>query len=152
MKGKKTILIIILVAAILSIIGIILTVILYSPKPINQNDSPNKENGIVNTEEGKQNVRQEIIQSKEIDGITFTNINCYYDGKNTNISYTITNTTDNLIKIDKYKIEVYDDTNKKIKTLNPYLGRELTPGEEYNELISTSFDLSSAYSIEIFLN
>lgn len=151
MKSKKNILIIILVVVVIAIIGITIAVKLLN----NDNQQENNEvgnNGIVTSEEGKYNVRQEIIESKEINGITFTNINCYYDGENTNISYTITNTTDKPITIEKYTIEAYDDTAEKIKTLNPYLGRELAPGEEYEELISTAVDLSSAYSIEIFLN
>ena len=150
MKNKKrNILIILLIILILLAISIIIAV-----KTLSSNNESNKdpEIEIPDPDEGIYNNRQEIIQSQEVNGITFTNIECYWDGTNTNISYTVTNTTDQTINIGKYKIEAYDDTDTKIYSLSPYLGQDLAPGAEYKEIISTADNLSEAYSIKISLN
>lgn len=145
MKNKKIILIIILILLILVAVGIIITVNILNNKSETKNeDTPPETNEVYN-------YRQEIIEEKEVNGITFTNIDCYWDGTNSNISYTITNTTEETINLGVYTIEVYDDTDTLMYTLSPYLGKDLAPNEEYEELISTSNNLTDAYSIKIFI-
>lgn len=144
-KKKRNILMITLIILILLAISIIVAVKALKSNNNSLTTTPDPEAEIYN-------YKQEVIQSQEVNGITFTNIECYWDGTNTNISYTITNTTDQIVNIGKYKIEAYDDTDTKIYSLSPYLGKDLSPGEEYEELISTADNLSEAYSIKISLN
>ena len=151
-RKKNKIGLIIIIVLILFILGIGVYFAINKLVPNKDNNQANQSTQEPENTEEIYNYRQDVIADKEVDGITFTNIDCYWDGENTIISYTITNTTNESINIGKYKIEAYDDTGTLIYNLSPYLDKKLEPNEEYEELISTADNLSKVYSIKISLN
>ena len=93
-----------------------------------------------------------VVESKVVSGIVFSNIKCYYDGSNSIISYDVTNTKDEEVTVGKYHVDVYDDNDEIIYTLNSYSDVLLKSNETYMDALSTVNDLSKAKKIEILLD
>lgn len=97
------------------------------------------------------NTNEKVIEDKNINNITFSDIECVFDGNNSLLSYTITNNTQNPVTLGEYEIIVKDKKGTVLANLAPRLDLELKPGEAFNTGTSVNIDLSAAYEIELSL-
>lgn len=137
MKTKKKILITLFICII-----IIIPTIYYKNKNTNNNIKK-----II------YNKNKSFTKEHNIEGITFTNIKCSYDGKDSLISYIITNKTDKDIDLKDYKVLVKDKKGTVITNIYVDFNKKLKPNEQkqYRNSI-VDVDLSKAYSMELKLN
>ena len=98
------------------------------------------------------NQNENFLKEQEKNGIVFKNINCYYDGKDSQISYTILNKSNETIKLENYEIVIKDE--KENILTNIFIGIstniELAPNEEKivkNKVLGR--DLSNAHTLEL---
>lgn len=147
-NSRMLTIIIIAIVAIIVILTVVFVVANKIKKPIKE-EIDNTQNQVEEIKE--YNYNEGVIEDKEVKGIKFTNVNCYWDGVNSNISYIVTNTTDKPVKIGEYTIEAYDSSDNLFYILSPYMDKELAPGESYQDMISISENLGSANSIKIFI-
>ncbi|MEE3342460.1 MAG: hypothetical protein VZS44_00005 [Bacilli bacterium] len=134
-KNKKIIALLILI-----IIIILIPIIKYN----------NKDNNIKKITYNK---NKSFIKEHNIEGITFTNIKCSYDGKDSLISYTITNKTDKDIDLKDYKVLVKDKKGTIITYIYVDFNKKLKPKEQKQYRNSVvGVDLSKAHSMELKLN
>lgn len=137
MKNKKKKILII------SIILIVLIIIIYN---IFNNDKSEVNKLIYNK-------NKSFTKEQLKDGVTFKNIKCYYDGKDSMISYIISNQTDKEIDLKNYKVYVKDKKGTVITNIYVDFSKKLAPKEEMqyrNSIVGV--DLSNAYSMELKLN
>lgn len=137
MKNKKKKILIV------SIITIILIIIIYNVF--------NNDKGTVN--KLIYNKNKSFTKEQLKDGVTFKNIKCYYDGKDSMISYIISNQTDKEIDLKNYKVYVKDKKGTVITNIYVDFSKKLAPKEEMqyrNSIVGV--DLSNAYSMELKLN
>lgn len=97
------------------------------------------------------NNNEKVVEDKTIKNITFTNIECSFDGNNSLLSYTIANKSQETVTLGEYEIIVKDKKETILANLAPRLDIELKPEESFDTGISSSIDLSSAYEIELVL-
>lgn len=143
---KKTKTILISILSICLILGVTLIIVLM----LNQNKTP-EENNDNTTPETTYNNNEKVIEDKNINNITFTNIECSYDGNNSLLSYTVTNKTQAPVTLGEYEIIVKDKDDKILANLVPQLDVELKPEESFDTGVSVGIDLSKAYAIELVL-
>ena len=96
------------------------------------------------------NHNKSFVQVQEQDGILFKNIKCYYDGKESLITYTISNHTDNDIELKNLEIYVKDKNDKVISKIFMNTNLVLSSNEEKkieNKVLGK--DLSNAYKMEL---
>lgn len=141
---KKTILI--SAISIFLILGIILIVVFIQK----QEKAPEEDNKNL-TPEIIYNNNDKVVEDKNINNITFTNIECSYDGNNSLLSYTVTNKTQAPVTLGEYEIIVKDKDDKILANLVPQLDVELKPEESFDTGVSVGIDLSKAYAIELVL-
>ena len=98
------------------------------------------------------NQNENFLKEQEKNEIVFKNINCYYDGKDSQISYTILNKSNETIKLENYEIVIKDE--KENILTNIFIGIstniELAPNEEKivkNKVLGR--DLSNAHTLEL---
>lgn len=99
------------------------------------------------------NKNESFLKSQEIEGITFDKIECYFDGNESLISYTITNKTNNTIELNNYELLVKDNDNNTLTNIVINSNLTLEPNTEKtvrNRVIGK--DLSNAKSIELKTN
>lgn len=113
---------------------------------------PLQEEKTTNETEIKHNTNQQVVEDKEINNITFTNIECSYDGENSLLTYTITNKTTETINLGEYDITIKDKEGNILAILAPTLDQNIAPGESYETGNAINIDLTTAYSIELNLN
>ena len=105
-----------------------------------------------NEENLKYNKNKSFIKEQKIDGISFKNINCTYDGKNSLITYTIVNETSNEIFLSNYDIIVMDKSKKVITKIVASYSENIEPKKKVNMANSVvGVDLSDAYYMELNL-
>ncbi len=145
MKKKKKLLLIIL--GIVLLIGGASILLVHSlsqeKEPV---QSPSPENPEV-----KQNMNSSFTEDKIINNITFTNINCTYDGVNSLLEYTITNQTNESVRLGAYEIVIRNKDKQILANLSPSLEQELAPGESVDTGNAVNIDLTGAYSMELIL-
>ena len=135
MKSKKRIIIIL-------IIIILISIIYYNNK--------NKNND--NIKKLIYNHNKSFTKEQVKEGVTFKNIKCYYNGKDSMISYIITNQTNETINLKNYKVLVKDKKGMVITNIFIDFDRKIAPKEEIKYKNSvTDADLSNAYSMELRL-
>lgn len=98
------------------------------------------------------NTNEEVIGDKEINEVSFTNIECSFDGNQSLFKYTITNHGDKSIILDDYELVVKDQNKEVIAILVPGIDNEIKPGESYDTGNVIDMDLSNATSIELQLS
>lgn len=140
--GKKKF--VLLMAVICCVLGIV-TVFVFNLKVVNDIvETPPQPESVYNTNE-------KVIEDKNINNITFTDIECVFDGNNSLLSYTITNNTQKSVVLGEYEIIVKDKKGTILANLAPRLELELKPGESFSTGTSVNIDLTSAYEIELSL-
>lgn len=97
------------------------------------------------------NTNDKVVEDKNINDITFTNIECSFDGSNSLLSYTITNKTQEPVTLGEYEIVVKDKDGIVLANLVPQLDIELKPGESFDTGVSVNINLKDAYEIELVL-
>ena len=96
------------------------------------------------------NKNRSFLKKKEISGITFNSIECYYDGHDSFIKYVIANNTKEDIYLKKYDILVKDDKENIISTISVDFSQNLKSGDRMtykNQIVGV--DLSNAKTMEI---
>ena len=99
------------------------------------------------------NKNESFTKEQIKEGVTFKNIECYYDGNDSMISYIISNQTNEEIDLKNYKIYVKDKKGTIITNIYVDFSKKLAPKEEMkykNSIVGV--DLSNAYSMELKLN
>ena len=101
----------------------------------------------------KYNKNESFLKEQTIEGVTFKNIECYYDGTDSMISYVISNKTEESINLSNYEVFVKDKRGTIITNIYVDFKRELASKEEmqYKNSIA-DVDLSDAYTMELKLN
>lgn len=138
--GNKTTYILLLV-----IIGITIAIILAFYTVYNNNNKTN--DGLV------YNKNKSFIKTQKVKGILFKDIKCSYDGKNSLISYTITNVTKDNIYLNNYDIIVKNKNKIQLTKIAADITQTLEPNKSVqmaNQVVE--IDLTDAYYMELKLN
>ncbi len=98
--------------------------------------------------------KNESFQQKQVkNDLTFDNIKCSYDGKDSLISYTITNETDKEINMKNYEVLVKDENDNVITRIFINFNGKLAPREKKEALNSVlNTDLTNAKKMELNIN
>ena len=99
----------------------------------------------------KYNLNEEFIKEQNIDGITFTKIQCTYDGTQSQLSYIITNNTSEPIQLNEYDIIVKDKKKNTLTIMQPNIEEILAPGDELPIINQVNIDITDAYYLELEL-
>lgn len=91
-----------------------------------------------------------FLRKQVVKNVTFSNIECYYDGANSLISYIISNQTNKKIYMGKYKILVKAKDGSLITSIVVDFSQSIKAKQkiEYRNQV-VGVDLSDAYSMEI---
>ncbi len=98
------------------------------------------------------NNNETFKQTQEKDDITFEKIKCYYDGKESLISYIISNKSNETIELKNYKVIVKDKEENVITNIFVNSNTKLAPNEEKtvkNRVLGR--DLSNAYKMDLII-
>ena len=150
-KNTKRNMLIGIAILIILILGGFIIKLYYNNKNNTTNDTTSKTES-KEEETLKYNTNEGVIKDKEINGITFTNITCTYDGAYSILEYTITNHSNQNINLGEYEIIVKDKNGNILANLAPTLDYELKKEESYNTGNAIDIDLSTASSIELVVN
>ena len=92
---------------------------------------------------------KDIISDKNIGDVTFTNIECSFDGFNSLLTYTITNNSKETIILGNYELIVKDKNNNILAIMVPGDTKELKPTETINIENIIDIDLTKTYKLEL---
>lgn len=132
MKKKYKILVV-----IIGIVLCVLTVIFLVNKKNNNMDNGNPINN--------------LLASKEVSNIVFTNIKYKYEDGLTIISMKMFNKNDKTVKLGEFIVNVYDKDNNLLGTLNPNLSDTIEKNKSNEIEFSKKEKYDNAYSLEIEL-
>ena len=114
---------------------------------LNNSNDNKKVNGFI------WNKNKSFLKEQTAKDVTFKNIKCYYDGKESLLSYVVQNRTDKKIYLSSCKIVIRDKNNNIISNIVIDFSREISPKEEFDFKNSVvGVDLSNAYSMELIVN
>lgn len=122
------------------IIGIVLSVLIIIFLVNKNSNNINDENTINN-----------ILASKEVSNIVFTNIKYKYEDGLTIISMKMFNKNDKTVKLGEFIVNVYDKDNNLLGTLNPNLSDTIEKNKSNEIEFSKKEKYDNAYSLEIEL-
>ena len=101
----------------------------------------------------KYNKNESFLKEQTVEGVTFKNIECYYDGTDSMISYVISNKTEETIDLSNYEVFVKDKRGTIITNIYVDFDKELASKEEMEYRNSVAdVDLSDAYTMELKLS
>lgn len=132
MKKKYKILVVIIVVVLCALVYIFFV---------------NKKNDNVDNE----NFDNNLLLSKEVSNIVFTNIKYKYEDDLTVISMKMFNKNDKSVKLGEFIVNVYDKDNNLLGTLNPYFSKEIEKNKSDEIEFSKKEKYDNAYSLEIEL-
>ncbi|MBR3161882.1 MAG: hypothetical protein IKF19_04045 [Bacilli bacterium] len=133
--------------AIIGIICLIIIIILSSTFLNNRKNNSDNIKKII------YNKNKSFNKEQTIKGITFSDIECSYDGKDSLISYTISNQTDEDINLKNYKILVKDKKGMVITNIFIDFDKTMKPKQKKrNRSLVVEVDLSKAHSMDLQLN
>ena len=118
----------------------------------NASQDETKETETSTNNEVKYNTNQDVISDKIVDNISFTNIECYFDGNSSLLEYTITNHSDKDVNLGEYEITIKDKDDNILAIIAPTLDYVLKPNESYDTGNAIDIDLSKAVKLELNLN
>lgn len=122
------------------IIGIVLSVLIIIFLVNKNSNNINNENTINN-----------LLASKEVSNIVFTNIKYKYEDGLTIISMKMFNKNDKTVKLGEFIVNVYDKDNNLLGTLNPNLSDTIEKNKSNEIEFSKKEKYDNAYSLEIEL-
>lgn len=122
------------------IIGIVLCALVYIFFVNKKNDNVDNENFDNN-----------LLASKEVSNIVFTNIKYKYEDGLTIISMKMFNKNDKTVKLGEFIVNVYDKDNNLLGTLNPNLSDTIEKNKSDEIEFSKKEKYENAYSLEIEL-
>lgn len=122
------------------IIGIVLSVLIIIFLVNKNSNNINNENTINN-----------LLASKEVSNIVFTNIKYKYEDGLTIISMKMFNKNDKTVKLGEFIVNVYDKDNNLLGTLNPNLSDKIEKNKSNEIEFSKKEKYDNAYSLEIEL-
>lgn len=122
------------------IIGIVLSVLIIIFLVNKNSNNINNENTINN-----------LLASKEVSNIVFTNIKYKYEDGLTIISMKMFNKNDKTVKLGEFIVNVYDKDNNLLGTLNPNLSDTIEKNKSNEIEFSKKEKYDNAYFLEIEL-
>lgn len=122
------------------IIGIVLSVLIIIFLVNKKNNNMDNGNPINN-----------LLASKEVSNIVFTNIKYKYEDGLTIISMKMFNKNDKTVKLGEFIVNVYDKDNNLLGTLNPNLSDTIEKNKSNEIEFSKKEKYDNAYSLEIEL-
>ena len=122
------------------IIGIVLCALVYIFFVNKKNDNVDNENFDNN-----------LLASKEVSNIVFTNIKYKYEDGLTIISMKMFNKNDKTVKLGEFIVNVYDKDNNLLGTLNPNLSDTIEKNKSDEIEFSKKEKYENAYPLEIEL-
>lgn len=130
---------------IIGIIGLLIIIVLFISFSFKKKDSVDDDGLIYN--KNKSFVKEQVVE-----GLTFSNIKCTYDGKDSLISYTISNSTDKDISLKNYNVLVKNKKGIVVTTIVADFGSSVKANDSVSIVNSVvGVDLSDAYSMELKL-
>lgn len=108
----------------------------------------NKENKIDDESGYKTNTNENVIKDQQIGNFNFTNTSLNYKDGNSVLRVSVTNTSNQELSLQEFKIHVYDSKHNEIVTLTGFIGDKLLAGETKYIESTYADDLTNAYSIE----
>ncbi len=108
----------------------------------------NKENKIDGESGYKSNTNENVIKDQQIGDFNFTNTSLNYKDGNSVLRVSVTNTSNQELSLQEFKIHVYDSEHNEIVTLTGFIGDKLQAGETKYIESSYADDLTNAHSIE----
>ena len=101
----------------------------------------------------KYNTNKSFTKKQNKEGIVFKNIKCTFDGKNSDISYTMINDTKETIYLKNYDIIIKDKNNKRLTKIAAHINEKLPPKKSLDWVDRVvGVDLTDAYYMELKLN
>ena len=96
------------------------------------------------------NKNKSFKKTKTIKNVTFSDIKCTFDGKDSLIKYVVSNRTDKKIHIDKYEALIKDKNKVLLTRILVDFSKDLNPGEKKaaSDLV-VGLDLTNAAYIDI---
>ncbi len=139
-KKSNKIKFIILIGVVLLILVIILFGVFNKKKKVG-------EDGLI------YNNNESFVKEQVIENLTFSNIKCTYDGKDSLISYTISNDTDKDISLKNYNVIVKNKKGVAITKIAADFSNSIKAHDKVEIVNSVvGVDLTDAYSMELKLN
>ena len=108
----------------------------------------NKENKIDDESGYKTNTNENVIKDQQIGNFNFTNTSLNYKDGNSVLRVSVTNTSNQELSLQEFKIHVYDSKHNEIVTLTGFIGDKLLAGETKYIESTYADDLTNAHSIE----
>ena len=100
----------------------------------------------------KYNTNKKFLEDRKIESLTFSDIECSYDGSDSGLTYTIINHSDTTVHLSEYEIVIKDEKGNVLATINPNYDYDLPAGEKFKTTNSVSVDLTKAVSLDINLH
>ena len=140
-----------LVILIILLMGGLIVGLNYFKNGSNKKKDIINESNKVNESNIKYNTNENFIKDKVSGDISFTNIECVYDGENSLLKYTITNNGDTNVKLNEYEVVVKDKNEEVLAVLVTILDEEIAPKKSYEAGNAIDIDLTDAYILELNL-
>lgn len=153
-KNSSTLLTVVLILLIIILVAVLIMGKAFTNSKEELSETPNNGENTNNTvdENAIYNTNEDVIGDKILGDITFTNIECSFDGNRSLLEYTIINNGNKAVKLGNYELVVKDEEKNIIAILVPSANYELKPGEEYNTGNAIDINLSKVHSIELRQN
>lgn len=135
----------IFICVILFLISLFMGINFFNKEPNNKIDNNRDENVIYND-------NKDVIGDKEIKDVTFTNIECSFDGFSSLLSYTITNNSKKSIILKDYELIIKDKDDNILAIMVPGDNSELKPKESIDIGNAIDINLTKASKLELRLS
>lgn len=135
----------IFISIILFLISLFSGINFFNKEPNNKIDNNKDENIIYNN-------NKDVINDKEIKDVTFTNIECTFDGFRSLLSYTIINNSKKSIILEDYELIIKDKNDNILAIMVPGDTSELKPKESIDIGNAIDIDLTKASKLELRLS
>lgn len=93
------------------------------------------------------NDNENVIKEQVVDELKINDVSLIYDGSMSTFTANINNTSDKEISINKFEVDIKNESGNKITTLLG-TGMNIEPNSSFMITITSDIDLSKAYSIE----
>ncbi len=144
MKNKK---IVIIIACTIMLLAILCTASYFIISNINNNNQP--QNLVKVQEDGsKISINPKLEKARQVDGLEITNLALTENGNITKLTGSITNKSGEEKGDYIITITFLDKEGNTMTTIEPWI-KKLQPGESTNLNVSTTFDYTNAYDIQI---
>ena len=93
-----------------------------------------------------------IVNEKVYNDVTIKDISFQYDGIHTTMVFEVLNTTDNGIILNRFDVELFDDTGTLVGSFNGYYAKEIPAHQSKNMTLEITSDFSKATTANFVFN